>query len=366
MKRERAILLRWYRKHRRDLPWRRVSDPYAIWISESMLQQTRVETVIPYYERFLSAFPDVHALADADTDEVLELWSGLGYYRRARNLQNAAKKIVTQFGGKLPDRAETLRELPGVGPYTAGAIASIAFDRPEPLVDGNVARVLARYLGIRAEIASRAATKKLWEVAGSLVQGEAPGDLNQALMEFGSLVCTPRAPQCPTCPLKNNCVARQSGTPEAFPVKAKRAATPRLHAAAVLLERGGKYLLVRRKSEGLLGGLWELPGGELTPRTALGLHATQVALRERIATSLGLELDALRKLDTVEHLFSHRHLVLQIFRGEIASGKIRRDGYVAHRWATRRELDALAQSSLMRKVLQRCKLLTEDANARKR
>ncbi len=366
MKRERGILLRWYRKHRRDLPWRRARDPYAIWVSETMLQQTRVETVIPYYERFLTAFPDVHALADANTDTLLELWSGLGYYRRARNLQSAAQKIVTQFGGNLPDQVHLLRELPGVGPYTAGAVASIAFDRPEPIVDGNVARLLARYLGISEEITSRAATEKLWKIAGTLVAGESPGDLNQALMEFGSLVCTPRAPQCKVCPLKRKCVARQSGNPEAFPVKNKRTTISQIYAGAVLFERAGKYLLVRRKAEGLLGGLWELPGSEITLRESAQVRTTKTTLRDSIAKSLGLQIKVLPKIGTVEHLFSHRHLVLQLFRAEITDGKIQHSGYVAHRWVARRDLESLAQSTLLRKVLHCCKLLPRETHVRKR
>lgn len=358
MKRERGILLRWYRKHRRDLPWRRVRDPYAIWISETMLQQTRVETVIPYYERFLAAFPNVYALADAEIDTVLELWSGLGYYTRARNLHNAAKCIATQFGGELPDRADTLRTLPGIGPYTAGAIASIAFDRPEPLVDGNVARVLTRYLAIREELSSRATTQKLWSVASELVRGETPGDLNQALMEFGSLVCTPRAPHCKTCPLQKTCVAFQTGNPETFPVKSKRNTTTPLCAAAVLLERSGKYLIVRREATGLLGGLWEFPGSLLTASKTTA-SAIQVILQESIARSLGLEIRDLASLGTVKHLFSHRDLTLHVFRAKIASGRVRRYGYVEHRWATRRELVDLAQSRLFRKVLHTCTLLAE-------
>lgn len=323
-----------------------------------MLQQTRVETVIPYYERFLAAFPDVYALADAKTDDVLELWSGLGYYTRARNLQSAAKCIVTQFGGKLPDQAETLRTLPGIGPYTAGAIASIAFDRPEPLVDGNVARVLTRYLGIREALSSRTTTQKLWSVAAELVHGETPGDLNQALMEFGSLVCTPRSPRCKTCPLQKTCKAFQSGDPEAFPVKVKRSAATPIRAAAVLLERSGKYLIVRREASGLLGGLWEFPSAALATSKATPT-VIESALQEAIARSLGLEIRKLDRVGTVKHPFSHRYLTLHIFRARITSGRIRRYGYTEHRWAARRELAGLAQSSLFRKVLHACALLAE-------
>ena len=207
-RRARAIhgsLLKWYDGARRDLPWRHSRDPYAIWISETMLQQTRVETVIPYYERFLERFPDVYALASADTDDVFGQWAGLGYYSRARNLQAAAQQVVDGFAGRLPDEAEALRTLPGIGRYTAGAVASIAFDRPEPLVDGNVARVLARLLGIREDIKQSAVVQRLWEEATALVQGPRPGDFNQSLMELGATVCTPRSPQCEACPLRRRC-----------------------------------------------------------------------------------------------------------------------------------------------------------------
>jgi len=192
----RRALLDWYRANRRDLPWRRTRDPYAIWISETMLQQTRVETVIPYYERFLERFPDVAALADAESDDVLGAWAGLGYYSRARNLQAAARQIAERHGGRVPDDVEALRALPGIGRYTAGALASIAFDRPEPIVDGNVARVLARVKGIREDVKQPAVVKRLWEEAARLARGPAPGDLNQALMELGATVCVPGEPRC--------------------------------------------------------------------------------------------------------------------------------------------------------------------------
>ena len=200
IRRVRAPLLAWYDAHKRDLPWRRTRDPYAIWISEAMLQQTRVETVIPYWERFLETFPTVDALAAADIDEVYAVWTGLGYYSRARNLKHAAETIVGQHAGALPDTAEGLETLKGIGRYTAGAVASIAFDREAPLVDGNVIRVFARLLGIREDSASKAVVDRMWDEAARLVVGPRPGDLNQALMELGATVCTPRNPSCLICP----------------------------------------------------------------------------------------------------------------------------------------------------------------------
>jgi A/G-specific adenine glycosylase len=214
----RRALLDWYRANRRDLPWRATRDPYAIWISEAMLQQTRVETAIPYYERFLARFPDLQTLADADSDDVLGVWAGLGYYSRARNLHAAARIVVDEHAGELPDDAEALRSLPGVGRYTAGAVASIAFDRPEPVVDGNVSRVFARLRGIRDDVRKAATVRRLWEEAAALVRGPHPGDLNQALMELGARVCTPRAPRCPVCPVAHHCEAQRGGDAEALPV----------------------------------------------------------------------------------------------------------------------------------------------------
>ena len=229
----RTALLAWYRAHRRDLPWRRTRDPYAIWISEAMLQQTRVETVIPYWERFLARFPDVEALATADADDVIACWAGLGYYSRARNLHRAAQIVVERHAGRLPADVELLRELPGVGRYTAGAVASIAFDRPAPIVDGNVARVLARLFGIAADVRSRAVQERLWREAEELARGEDPGALNQALMELGAMVCTPRAPRCADCPWSRRCAAFAHGSAAAASkVRGNRPPCPLMTACA--------------------------------------------------------------------------------------------------------------------------------------
>src|SRR5262249_28009150 len=259
----RAKLLAWYRASRRDLPWRRTRDPYAIWVSESMLQQTRVETVLPYYGRFLTRFPDVASLARADLEQVLQLWTGLGYYSRARNLHRAAREVVARHGGRLPDDPDSLRALPGIGRYTAGAIASIAFDRAEPIVDGNVARVLSRLCGIREEIGTARARRRLWDEAAALADGPEPGALNQAPMELGAPPRTPRAPRCPACPLTRVCDAHRAGDAESLPRKAPRARAREVQAVAGLVLRRGRALAVRRPERGLLGGLWELPGGDV-------------------------------------------------------------------------------------------------------
>jgi A/G-specific adenine glycosylase len=342
----RRALLSWYRKNRRDLPWRRTRDPYRIWVSEAMLQQTRVETVVRYYERFLARFPDLHSLATADTDEVLGEWAGLGYYNRARNLQSAARQVVEEWGGEIPDQVEELRSLEGVGRYTAGAIASIAFDRPAPAVDGNVARVLARLLGIREEVRSAPVTRRLWEEAEALARGRSPGDLNQALMELGATVCTPRAPLCEACPIAPHCRARESGDPEAIPPTRRRPKPKRIEAVAAFLERGGKALAVRRPPGGLLGGLWELPGGELRAKEKPEEGLAR-SLRERV----GLAPTATEKLGTVRHLFTHRVLHLHVYRARGAKGRVRLAGFDAHRWLPPPLLAELPQSALMGKAL---------------
>ncbi len=343
----RPLLLDWYREHRRDLPWRRTRNPYAIWISEAMLQQTRVETVVPYYERFLKRFPDVQTLADADLDEVLGVWAGLGYYSRARNLKAAAERVSERLDGRLPDTAEGLGRLPGIGRYTAGAVASIAFDRPEPVVDGNVARVLVRLLDVREDVKSTAVSRRLWEEAAKLVRGPRPGDLNQALMELGATVCTPRAPRCPECPLRRRCRAQRNGDPEALPVRGPKTAPRRVEAVATLVLRRGRALAVRRPPHGLLGGLWDLPGGALRTRERPGPGLVR-ALRERV----GLRVGRPRRVGAVDHVFSHRRLRLHLFRCDTPEGRVRLDGFDAHRWLAPEALAELPQGALMRKALE--------------
>jgi A/G-specific adenine glycosylase len=342
----RAALLRWYRAHRRDLPWRRTRDPYAIWISEAMLQQTRVETVIPYWERFLARFPTVQALADAPADEVLGAWAGLGYYTRARNLKRAAQEVVDRFGGALPADAEALRSLPGVGRYTAGAVASIAFDRPEPVVDGNAARVLARLHGVREDVARPAVARRLWDEAAALARGRTPGELNQALMELGATLCAPRAPRCGACPVARWCDARRAGDAEGLPVKAARREPLAAEAVAALVLRDGRALAVRRPAAGLFGGLWDLPGGEL-----VGDETPAAALARAAAERLGLALGRAEPAGAVDHALTHRRLRLHLFRAQAPPGRLRRRHFDAHRWVPPDALAALPVGALTARAL---------------
>ena len=316
-----------------------------------MLQQTRVQTVIPYYERFLARFPDVAGLAAAAPDDVLGAWAGLGYYSRARNLQRAAQVMVAEHDGRLPESAEALLRLPGVGRYTAGAIASIAFDLPEPIVDGNVARVLARLLGIRDDVRGRRGQERLWEAAAALARGPDPGDLNQALMELGATLCTPRAPRCPECPLAGGCAAHASGKPEALPVRARRAAPRGVEAVAALVLRRGRALAVRRPPRGLLGGLWELPGGELRAG-----EEPAAGLRRALSERTGLRARHLEPAGAVRHAFSHRRLRLHLFRCDTGPGRVRLGGFDAHRWLAPAQLAGLPHSAVMRKALAQLEL----------
>jgi A/G-specific adenine glycosylase len=310
-----------YASVKRDLPWRRARDPYAIWVSEIMLQQTRVQTVIPYWQRWMAKFPTLPVLAAAPLDDVLAAWAGLGYYSRARNLHAGAQAVVARFGGALPRRASELREVPGIGPYTAGAIASIAFGERAPLVDGNVARVLARVYGIADDIKSTAGQRALWARAGELVADEAaPGELNQGLMELGATLCTPASPRCLVCPLAKLCVAARDGRQDELPVVAARkkaSELPLLPRAALWLAAGDDIVLARREPHGLFGGLWELPQGD----DALD-----------VATAFGVTFDR-EAVAFHDQTLSHRRLRIAVFRAAMPARLVGRriPGYDAVR-----------------------------------
>jgi A/G-specific adenine glycosylase len=349
--------MRWYDANRRDLPWRRSSDPYAIWISEAMLQQTRVETVIPYWERFLDAFPDVASLADADLDDVYAVWTGLGYYSRARNLKHAAQSVVADHDGRLPTTAAALRELKGIGRYTAGAVASIAFDREEPLVDGNVVRVFARLFGIREDSAANSVVEEFWRIATELVRGPRPGDLNQALMELGATLCTPKNPACAACPVRTACDARAQGDAEQLPVKKKKAKPKPMRAVAAMVERDGKILCVRRPETGLMAGLWELPGGEIAVHEE-GKDRLTGILREVV----GLTIRSPESVGHIEHVFTHRRLDLEVFRCRADKGaRVTRGAIASHRWLAPAALLELAHAGPTRKAMTLLGLTSEDS-----
>lgn len=302
-------LLDYFARHRADLPWRRDPSPYQVWLAEIMLQQTQVAAVIPYYLRFIAAFPELAALAAADLDAVLKQWEGLGYYSRARHLHQCARLIVEQHGGHFPRRPAELQTLPGIGPYTAGAIASIAFGAAVPVVDGNIIRILTRLLDIDDDVGLAATRRKLWEIAADWVPAQQPGDYNQALMELGQTVCRPRNPHCGGCPLQNFCRAYANGTQAQRPVKSKRAPLPHYDVSAGLIrDARGRLLIAQRPLKGLLGGLWEFPGGKREKGESLPECLTR-ELREELA----IEVAVGECFVVVRHAFTHFKITLHAF-----------------------------------------------------
>lgn len=332
----RARLLDWYDSHRRDLPWRAPAnshqDPYRVWLSEVMLQQTRVDTVRPYFERWVRRFPTLEALADASLDEVLKEWEGLGYYSRARNLHRAVREVRDRYGGRIPDHPETFRSLPGVGRYTAGAVMSIAYGREEPVVDGNVRRVYARWMD-----ASQPSEPELWSLASRIVVGDRPGCINQAVMELGATRCTPRNPRCDECPVASFCAARTAGTQHERPERRRRAPLPQESRVAAVIEQEGRFLLARRPTRGRLGGMWEFPGGLMNA----GEGAVQ-ALPRVLGNSLGIVVEPQRALQPIAHVFTH----VRVMYHPVVSALIRGDPVAAAyddvRWLAADELDSVA------------------------
>jgi A/G-specific adenine glycosylase len=335
----RAALLDHYDNHARDLPWRRTRDPYAIWVSEVMLQQTRVDTVLHYYEPFLQRFPSASALASANEDAVLAAWSGLGYYRRARLLHAGVREVVARYGGSVPEESEVLRSLPGVGRYTAGAIGSIAFDRAEALVDGNVARVFARLFGVDTPLGRADTQARLWSLAEALVPGPRPGALNQAVMELGATLCSKAAASCGSCPLAEHCHARAEGRVATLPVVTKKRPPKSVALVAlVALDAARERVLLVRSQERLFGGLWNLPMREGADREAAGQLLDALPVRATLQP---------RALAQLEHVLTHRRMQVQLFAAEL-------DGFTPApdlRLQAHAELAELGVSRLTRKAL---------------
>lgn len=302
-------LLTWYEANKRDLPWRRTKDPYKIWVSEIMLQQTQVDTVIPYYEKFLGKFPTVYELAEADEESVLKMWEGLGYYSRARNLHTAAKQVVQDFGGIVPHTVAEISQLKGVGPYTRGAVLSIAYGVAEPAVDGNVMRVMSRILGIEDNI-SEAKTKKIFEVIMKEVMSQTdPSSYNQALMEMGALICTPRNAACLHCPIREHCAAFEAGIVDQLPVKGKQKKQKQIDYYVVLLQdEAGSYAIEKRPDKGLLANMWQFP---MIPKE-------KVQVNQWLENDYGVPIRLKKELGQVKHVFSHIIWQLHIYEGEAA------------------------------------------------
>ena len=338
-----AALLKWYAARHRKLPWRAApgkrANPYHVLLSEFMLQQTQVATVIEYFNRFTAALPTVHALADADEQRVLRLWQGLGYYRRARHLHRAARMILERFDGKVPATVEQLLELPGIGRYTAGAIASIAHGVPAPILDGNVIRVLTRLGAIGKPVDSSAVRDRLWKRAAELVADQKhPGDLNQALMELGAMICTPRQPQCLLCPVRAHCRAAAEGEPEKYPRKAGRPQVRLVTHHILSIQRGDRWLWQRRGDAGLWAFMWQQPTIE-GEREAISQAVRQ----------LGLKVDQPAEVGRFTHQTTHRRIEFIVWRAECVGGRLRRR---AGEWRTVKELDDLPLPNPQRRAVE--------------
>jgi A/G-specific adenine glycosylase len=327
-------LTSWFRRHQRDLPWRRTRNAYRIWVSEVMLQQTQVDTVIPYYDRFIRQFPTIKTLATADLETVLKAWEGLGYYGRARNLLEAAQIVVRDYRGRIPRDIQMFRELPGVGAYIGAAVMSIAFDQPYAVVDGNVKRVLSRLDTISKPINSSMSQKIFANRAQALLDSKSPGLFNQALMELGALQCTPRKPSCNTCPLRRQCNAYQKGAVERFPKKTPRRSIPTYSIAVGVVVHDGRVLITRRKLDGLLGGLWEFPGGKVR-KDEDARSACEREIREETGVSVAVKY----RLATVKHAYTHFKVVMDVFTCSYQTGVVHLAGPIDYRWVFITELD---------------------------
>ncbi|GAB5535794.1 MAG: A/G-specific adenine glycosylase [Rubricoccaceae bacterium] len=349
----RVALADWFERHQREMPWRETGpdgrrDPYRVWLAEVMLQQTRVDTATPYFLRFVEAFPSIHELAAAPLDDVLKLWEGLGYYSRARNLHKAAQAVVAEHGGAIPDTEEAFRALSGVGPYTSAAVLSLAFDRPLAVLDGNVIRVLARVFAVDADVKQGATRRRLQETMDTLLDPAHPGRFNEAVMELGATVCTPRSPACGRCPLRAVCSAAASGTPEAYPVSSKAKPVPH-HTIVVGLIRDdqGRLLIQRRPEDAMLGGLWEFPGGKSEPGETL-----PDACRREIHEETGLDVQVGEEVARVKHAYSHFRITMHAFDCTPVGGELTSDTGEPQRWVPASELEAYAFPRANRRILE--------------
>lgn len=328
-------LLTWFDKEKRDLPWRKDRDAYKVWVSEIMLQQTRVDTVIPYFEKFMRQFPTIEALANADEDEVLKAWEGLGYYSRVRNLHAAVKEVQEKYDGVVPDTPEEISKLKGIGPYTKGAVLSIAYGIPEPAVDGNVMRVLSRIFSIWDDIAKPKTRKIFEEIVRKIISTEDPSSFNQALMELGALICTPGTPSCLLCPVREHCRGFFEGVQTELPVKSKKKKPKAISLiAAVLVDKEGRVLIHKRPSTGLLANLWEFPNVEITQMNTFKKDYQQFLLNEyRVKATIA------EQFTTITHVFSHLIWNIAVYIGTIDSSVIENDQL---RLVTREELENFA------------------------
>lgn len=340
-------LLRWYQAHKRDLPWRYTNDPYKIWISEVMLQQTRVDTVISYYHRFIEALPTIQSLAEADLQQVLKLWEGLGYYSRARNLHDAARTVVSRYNGTLPDTYDEITQLKGVGPYTAAAVLSIAFQKKHAVVDGNVIRVVTRFLGIEEDIRKASTQKLVREFVEEMIPAERPGDFNQAVMELGATICKPVGPLCSACPIAHNCVAGNSVMTHVIPYKSPAKKIPHHQiVTGLIVNNESKILISQRPEEKMLGGLWEFPGGKQESGETL-----KEALQRELAEELNIKATIFDRFKVLNHAYSHFRITLHAFWCRIDEGIPEPRSSTALRWVTPEEMTRFPFPTANKRIL---------------
>ncbi len=321
-------LIQWFEKNKRDLPWRKTKEPYKIWVSEIMLQQTRVDTVIAYYNRFMERFPTVQDLAIAEEQEVLRYWQGLGYYSRARNLYKGAKMVCEQFNGEFPSDIEQVKKIPGIGPYTAGAILSIAFNEPTPAVDGNVLRVFSRIFAIIEDIAKPQTIKMIQQKVKDYMPIGRASSFTEGLMELGALICIPISPLCLTCPLFEQCKARQQGIQEELPIKTKKIKPKKMHMVFCVIRSGEEILIVKNKSQKLLKGMWGFPGKE-------GKMSNDGTVVKQIIKELGIQTEIIKKLGTTRHIFTHMDWDMHIYLCEV---KTKNEISHHHQWIQKQDI----------------------------
>ena len=348
-------LLKWYEKNKRDLPWRKTCDPYHILVSEMMLQQTQISRVTDYYDRFITAFPNIETLAQSDMSTVLKTWEGLGYYARARNLHRTAKLIANHNNGQFPQTYDEFIALPGIGSYTAAAVMSIAYNKPIPVVDGNVTRLICRVFGIDANPKETDTKQRLFEIINKLLPQRRASFFNQALMELGSLICQPKNPQCPDCCLKPLCRAQTLTDPTELPIKVQKNTPPHYDVTAGFVWKGRKLLLAQRPAKKMLGGLWEFPGGKREPNESL-----QACLQREIHEELGIEIEVEEPIASVKHGYSHFRITLHGFHCKYIGGRVQSIGCADWKWIFPSEVSSFAVPGADRKLFETWKTLKEN------
>jgi A/G-specific adenine glycosylase len=340
-------IITWFKTHQRDLPWRGNPTPYAVWVAEIMAQQTRLETMLPYFQRWMASFPTIEDLAAAPQQEVLNLWEGLGYYSRARNLHKAAQVVVNEFGGELPGKVKSLRSLPGIGRYTAGAIASTAFGLDEAAVDGNVKRVLARVFQVEEPVDSPAGERRIWALASEHLPPGQAGDYNQALMELGALVCLPSKPDCAQCPIQGDCQAHTAGHQAEYPRRKPKTKIPHHTVTAAVIQKGEHVLIAQRAQADMFGGMWEFPGGKQEEGESL-----KSCLKREIKEELGVKIKVREEIGVFDTTYTHFRVTLHAFLCQLDRGTPQPIEVDDLRWVTLDELDDYPMSKLDRLISQ--------------